>query len=238
MTPEPMTCDRIDALLPDFLEEALEPPVRLAVEAHLGRCVRCAGLVRDIASIRAGAAALPELAPARDLWPGIAGRIAAPVIPLGSEGPARPARGGGWRRWATAAALVVATAGVTYVVTTAGGGAGAGDGGAVVAGSAATGGTSPATVLPAAREAVPASVTYGQEIAKLRTVLDVRRQDLDPATVAVVEHSLATVDSAIAEARRALAQDSASAFLMEQLNEVLRKKLGLLRTVALLPARS
>lgn len=234
MTPDPMTCDRIDALLPDFLEDTLDRPVRLAVEAHLGQCVRCAGLVRDIASIRAEAAALPALAPSRDLWPAIADRIAAPVIPLGSEGRTPRAHSRTWRRWAAAAALVLVTAGVTYTATIARQRAVAPDTGSL----ATTRPTPTGATVPVRHEGVPAAVTYDEEITKLRAVLDVRRQDLDPATVAVVEHSLATVDSAIADARRALAQDSASAFLMEQLDEMLKKKLGLLRTVALLPARS
>jgi hypothetical protein len=66
----------------------------------------------------------------------------------------------------------------------------------------------------------------------------VRRADLDPATIAVVENSLTTIDRAIADARAALARDAASAFLNEQLNRALEKKLGLLRTVAFLPPRA
>ena len=50
--------------------------------------------------------------------------------------------------------------------------------------------------------------------------------------------SIATIDSAIAEARRALEVDPASRFLSTQLNKALEKKLGLLRTAALLPSRT
>lgn len=90
----------------------------------------------------------------------------------------------------------------------------------------------------AARTRVPAATTYDREIFDLRQVLQQRRNDLDPATVAIVENSLNTIDKAIAEARIALAHDPASAFLKDQLNKALEKKLGLLRTVALLPARA
>ena len=72
----------------------------------------------------------------------------------------------------------------------------------------------------------------------MRAVLDQRRGTLDSATVAIVEQSLTTIDRAIANARTALARDSASLFLSDQLSRALEKKLGVLRTVALLPARA
>ena len=81
-------------------------------------------------------------------------------------------------------------------------------------------------------------VTYDREIADLRDVLAQRRNDLDPSTVAILEHSLTTIDVAIQEARTALVTDPASKFLKDQLDKALEKKLGLLRTVALLPARA
>jgi hypothetical protein len=82
------------------------------------------------------------------------------------------------------------------------------------------------------------TVTYNREITQLKSVLEQRRLDLDPATVAIVENSLRTIDTAIAEARAALVRDPASTFLTDQLNKALEKKLGLLRTVALLPPRA
>ena len=84
----------------------------------------------------------------------------------------------------------------------------------------------------------PLLVTYNLEISRLRAVLDQRRGTLDSATVAIVEQSLTTIDRAIANARAALARDSASLFLSDQLSRALEKKLGVLRTVALLPARA
>lgn len=83
-----------------------------------------------------------------------------------------------------------------------------------------------------------ARVTYDTEIAALRGVLTQRSEELDPRTVAVLETSLATIDSAIAEARQALQADPASRFLSTQLNKMLEKKLGVLRTAALLPSRT
>src|SRR6266550_8742920 len=116
MTSSNMTCEAFDAALPDYLEGTLEDSRRASVEEHLGECVRCASLLRDIENISKEAAAMPNLVPSRDLWQGIEARIAAPVIPLA----ARPER---QRRFApawmgvAAAALIVSTAGITYTLT-------------------------------------------------------------------------------------------------------------------------
>jgi hypothetical protein len=79
---------------------------------------------------------------------------------------------------------------------------------------------------------------YDREIAKLRTIVKSRHSQLDPATIAVLEQSIAVIDSAIAQSRSALAKDPASGFLANQLNHSLEKKVELLRTAAMLPART
>jgi anti-sigma factor RsiW len=79
---------------------------------------------------------------------------------------------------------------------------------------------------------------YDREIVKLRAIVRDRRAQLDPKTVAVLEQSIAVIDSAIAQSRAALAKDPASGFLATQLNHSLEKKVELLRTAALLPART
>jgi anti-sigma factor RsiW len=79
---------------------------------------------------------------------------------------------------------------------------------------------------------------YDREIVKLRAIVRDRRAQLDPRTVAVLEQSIAVIDSAIAQSRAALAKDPASGFLATQLNHSLEKKVELLRTAALLPART
>jgi hypothetical protein len=79
---------------------------------------------------------------------------------------------------------------------------------------------------------------YDQEIAHLQTIVRDRRSVLDTATIAVIQRNLGIIDSAIAQSRAALAADPGSRFLNDQLNSVLDQKVELLRTVALLPART
>ncbi|MBA3672456.1 MAG: hypothetical protein H0W68_10610 [Gemmatimonadaceae bacterium] len=98
--------------------------------------------------------------------------------------------------------------------------------------------SAPAGVKLAGTASLDPDPVYGSEITKLRRIVRERRAQLDPATVAVLEQSIAVIDSAIAQSRSALAKDPASGFLASQLNHSLEKKVELLRTAALLPART
>jgi hypothetical protein len=86
--------------------------------------------------------------------------------------------------------------------------------------------------------AVSTAQLYDNEITRLHAVIQQRRDELDPKTVAAIERSLAVIDTAIAQARSALAKDPASRFLHGRLTDALDKKVELLRTTAMLPARS
>ena len=86
--------------------------------------------------------------------------------------------------------------------------------------------------------AVNTAQLYDSEITRLHAVIQQRRGELDPKTVAAIERSLAVIDTAIAQARSALARDPASRFLNGRLTDALDKKVELLRTTAMLPARS
>ena len=79
---------------------------------------------------------------------------------------------------------------------------------------------------------------YDREIDKLRHIVKTRRTQLDPKTITVLEQSIAVIDSAIAQSRAALKKDPASGFLAKELNHSLEKKVELLRTAAMLPART
>src|SRR5690242_7090420 len=102
---------------------------------------------------------------------------------------------------------------------------------------------------PAASATPPASVrlvsakpsaeqVYTSEIARLGTIVERRRAQLDPVTIGVIERNLKVIDDAIAQCKLALTKDPASRFLMESLNNALENKVQLLRTATMLPARS
>ncbi|MBX6364682.1 MAG: hypothetical protein IRZ00_12510, partial [Gemmatimonadetes bacterium] len=75
---------------------------------------------------------------------------------------------------------------------------------------------------------------YDRAVRDLEGVLRRGRGRLQPETVRALEQSLATIDSAIAEARRALARDPGSPYLNAHLTDTLRRKVELLQQVGTL----
>jgi hypothetical protein len=90
----------------------------------------------------------------------------------------------------------------------------------------------PRVALTSSRRA--AGQSYDAAVADLQGVLTAGRGRLDSTTVRVIERNLATIDSAIAQAQRAVAADSANVYLNSHLAETMRRKLDLLRQAAAL----
>jgi len=74
-----------------------------------------------------------------------------------------------------------------------------------------------------------AEVSYDKAVQELQVILDRNRASLDTSTVRVLEKSLASIDTALVEAQRALADDPHNAYLNDHLSRIKRKKLDLLR---------
>ena len=91
--------------------------------------------------------------------------------------------------------------------------------------------------LPAQLAIATLTADYDREVTRLRQLLDERRNQLDPATVAVIEKNIQVIDAAILDSKQAIAADPSSAFLIESLNQSLRAKVELMRTAAALPIR-
>jgi hypothetical protein len=106
MTPPLFDCAAVDARLADYLDDeppgGLAPGERAAVDQHVAACARCRALVRDLGALADHAAALPALAPPRDLWPDIAARLT-PRAPA-AHAPAADAPAGSSRSRCTGSA--------------------------------------------------------------------------------------------------------------------------------------
>ncbi|HEV8365095.1 MAG TPA: zf-HC2 domain-containing protein [Gemmatimonadaceae bacterium] len=240
-------CRRFDDLLSDYLENTIALPLRAAVDGHVASCARCAAVLADVRSIVDRAAALPELEPSHDLWSGIEARLDSPVVPISAAASSGRFRVPTWIGLAAAAAVLIV---ITSVVTrqwvsngekTTPSVATAPTLPAARADSLGTESTAVARVTPVTvtnRERVSAAVTYGREIARLEAFVRQRGESLDPTTKAIIENSMRIIDSALVEARAALARDPASRFLTDQVDQTLQKKMELLRTVTLLAART
>ncbi len=86
--------------------------------------------------------------------------------------------------------------------------------------------------MPAVAPASLAMPSYDAAVAELEQVIDDTRDQLDTATVRVIEENLMKIDRAIAQAQRALAQDPASVYLSEHLAATMQQKLEFLRRTA------
>ena len=207
--------DNWTARLSEYLDETLPPAERHALAAHLSGCVECTATLAELRRVVAQAQALEDRPPRADLWPAIAKRIGAgQVVSL------EPRR----RRLSFTVPQLLA-AGIALAVFSAGG-AWLALHGRRPAGPVFVGGTAAPPVWLSAMKP-----NYDRTVTELEGALDEGRRSgrLDSATVRVLERSLATIDTAIAQASRALAQDPGNLYLNHHLAETMRRKLDLLR---------
>ena len=237
-----MNTDRWTDRLSEYVDRELPDPERIALEAHLAGCAECRGTVELLRAVQQRAARLPDREVQRDLWPAIAAMI-------GSESPIRPERPdvrplAPRRRYAFSLPQLAA-AGIALAVLSGGTAWLARDGSDAAPAPVATP-PAPAPIAGsrrdaphASRAALRAERTFDAAVADLQEVLDAGRGQLDPRTVTVLEKNLAVIDSAVAEAQRAVAADPANAYLNAHLVRTLRRKVELLRQAAtLVSARS
>lgn len=209
--------DRWMDRLSEYVDDALAPAERASLEVHLADCPACMATLAELRRVVARARALDDRAPAADLWPGIAARIGA----RGAVLPFAPRAG----RRISFTVPQLAAAGIAIVALSLGAGLLARRGPATATPVAASGAGLEHNViwLPGADS------EYDAAVSQLRAALNDNRSQLDSSTVRVLEKNLAIIDSAVAEARHALAQDPNNAYLNHHLAETMRRKVELLR---------
>lgn len=224
--------------LSDYLDDALTPADRHAIDQHLASCDACRAMLDDVRAMQARARALADVTatPSTDLWPGIAARLDGPR----EIADARPAaRVLPWYRrrisigvveLALAASLVAAIGGALLVTNQRGSAPALPPGPAPIVAQAES-------LEPEATVVVPvdyADRQYDAAVTDLERLLREQRDRLDPRTVVVLERNLRVIDDAIAEARQALAADPANTLLNAHLTGARQRKLDLLRRAALI----
>jgi hypothetical protein len=173
---------------------------------------------------------LPELQPARDLWPGIQariGRVAQQPAVVAID--RRRYVSITWAQLALAASLLMAvTVSLTWLVArqpVAPPSASAAESEPVVRAVSEPLGSTSGDI----QKANFADAQYDAAVADLERILGEARDQLDPRTVIVIERNLQTIDQAIREAREALDRDPANIYLNSHLADARRRKLELLR---------
>jgi anti-sigma factor RsiW len=198
--------------LSEYLDDELETRERTDLEAHLASCDACRATLDELRAVLSRAQDLTDRGPDADLWPAIAARL-----------------NGGTRRYSFSMPQLVA-AGVALMIIS---------GGAVwMTRKQAPAPTEAVLQQPVESPiAVPvnlADVPYDEAVADLEQALAEGRSRLDPATVKVLESSLAAIDQAIDQSQRALAADPANTYLYSHLAAARQRKLALLRRASAL----
>jgi anti-sigma factor RsiW len=226
-----MTCDRIDALIDDYVDGALDASTRQAADAHLATCAACRRAVEDTRAVRDAASALEPHVPPPQLWARIAAAVEAdrgrpwwqrPFIDL--FGP-----GAGATQLAAAAVVVAIVAGVGAMAwrdLRPGSAAGS------VATTAAPGAAGPVNgdAVPLANTRIgQAEVEFAQAIADLEAIRQAEGAQLDSVTADVVQANIEVVDEAIDQSRAALETDPENEIAQESFFEALQSKVELLQ---------
>jgi len=219
-----MSCHDTVGRLDDYVDGVLPEEQAGAVRAHIASCASCRGGVEELERLLEQTAALPRtLEPERDLWSGIADRIA--------QHPGADSRSWwrlGWAQTMGAAAAAILAA-------------------AVILGLVAGGRrevvnvveNEPADLSAAALNAVVALGSGDAEFERARVdllaVFEERRQNLSPETAGVIAGSLRALDGSIQGIRGALEANPENPRLVRMLTSAYQREIDLLRRAARLP---
>lgn len=181
-------------------------------DAHLAACAQCRDTLARVQGLLAATRALPrDVEPPADVWPALRARLARERT---------PARASWWHNgWLAAAAAIILVAGTAIVTSTV----------APRAKASKTGAPAAAAVPIQSAAVLAVEKHYAHTLAQLRETLESERAALSPATIRTVERSLAVIDSAILEARRALAEDPGNGALTDILSAHYERKVDLLQ---------
>lgn len=213
------------AMLSALVEGELDAEPRVEVERHLAVCHGCAVRLDALRALVSEARSLPDaIEPPAELWDRVRANLTDPSPAFGRRA-AMPV----WRRaWFLAAAglvLVVSSSWVTAVIVRR-------DADPLPATVGSSG--APAATLPASVARLEGD--YLPTVRELEETLAARRTRLAPGTIATIEQSLRTIDAALAEARRALAEDPRNQGVLDLFTATYEHKLDLLRRAAELSA--
>jgi anti-sigma factor RsiW len=207
--------------LSEYIDGELTRADRDALEAHLMTCAECGRALQQLRAVIVRAGQVIDREPQHDLWMGIATRIRTVEVETERSLATSP----GKRRIsfsipqlaAASIALMVMSAGTVYMMLD-------------------LRDRSPVVQAPAVQPATAAQVSvravthkYDAAVLELQTALANNRDQLDPATVRVLEQNLAIIDRAITDARAALGQEPANLYLSKYLDAAMQRKVQLLR---------
>ncbi len=207
--------------LSEYLDDELSPDERAALEVHLRECAECMRTLQELRQVVARAAQLHDREPEHDLWSGIAARInagepeAVTAVHATSTGKRRVSFSIP-QLVAASIVLVLMSAGSMYLLFQ-----------REQAGAPTVAQNTPARPVNPTVRAVTRN--YDDAVEELESVLERNRDQLDTATVRILEQNLAIIDRAILDARAALGQEPSNPYLGRYLDQAMQKKVQLLQ---------
>ncbi len=205
--------------LSEYLDGELDGDEVERLESRLAAEPKLRDLLAELREVKRTASERPDFEAPAELWPGVRDRIES------AHRPAAATRHVAWqRRLMFTLPQLAAAAGIVLLL-------GVGIGRMSDTAAEPVGGE-PATV--SSENATGSG--YPQFVADLEGRLGAGRDVLDPGTVRVIEESLATIDSAIVQARTALEADPNNVYLNQHLASARAKKLRLLENATTLIA--
>jgi anti-sigma factor RsiW len=205
--------------LSEYLDGELDDAERVALEAHLATCAECTTVLADLRRVVARAQALDDRPPARDLWAGVAERIGVSTDDLAARRAQRRVSLSVPQLIAASVALVALSAGAVYLLLRS----------PTITQTAQTNPVAPTIVPVKWTTKADSSADHAVQDLRLALADGQRTGRLSPRTVHRIEHSLAVIDSAIAEGKRALSGDPKSGYLNQHLADTMRRKMEFLR---------
>lgn len=204
--------------LSEYLDGELDDAERMALEAHLATCADCTAVLADLRRVVARAQALDDRPPAHDLWSGVAERIGVSTDDLARHRARRRISFTMPQLIAASVTLVALSAGVARLALR-----------PTATRETVAANPSPVFVVPVAIRRADSSADYAVADLRLALADGQRTGRLSPKTVHRIEHSLAVIDSAIVEGKRALTADPKSGYLNQHLADTMRRKMEFLR---------
>ncbi len=215
-----MDCTRAAERLDDFVDGGLPEAACRELRDHLDSCEACANSEAQLRALLHRASRLPaEMAPARDLWPGIRERVAA--TPHLMPRTKRPLVAYVWMA-AAAVLLVLLSSAVTLWV----------------ARREAPPVPRRAAVSPELVSLQASEPDYLQARKALVAALNQRRRHLSPETVKVIDKNLAVMDQALRSMKIALDKDPGNRGLVVLIESTYRQEIQLLMQAASLPTNA
>lgn len=219
-----MKCKDVLARLDDLMDGAIGPDERAAIDRHLALCADCRSEAESRVALRRWIDGLARwVEPPRDLWPGIAGRIEGQKVVQARFG--RRVRRIALA--AVAAAVIAAAVLAAYTV-------GRRHSEPILATVEPTPSVVAASFDSSSLAAIETEFMHART--ELLAILELRRHELSPETLQVVDSNLQLIDEAIDEIVLALGRDPDNAQLSHRLAAVYRQQIELLRTATRLPS--